>query len=127
TSANTTAGVAGSAGTKQAETMTVLNGPVSGCPGGGSSGNVKVLVIANGMTGSGTSFTVAVAKDDTADMVGDKVRAAINGAGAPNVKAFFDVTGSGATLIFTAKQAAADDATMTMSVTNGTCSGINSV
>src|SRR5207248_754551 len=83
------------------------------------------------MPGSGTPFTVPVSKDDTADTVAGKVRDFINGVGngamAVNVKGFFDVSASGANVTFMKKQQAANDPTMTMSVTNGTRSGINSL
>jgi CSLREA domain-containing protein len=123
--------VPGQAPTKQVETMTVLNGPISGCPGGGPTGDVTVLVIADGMSGTGTPFTVPVNKLDTADTVAGKVRDFINNISnmgmAANVRGYFDITASGADVIFTRKLYAADDPNMAMSVTNGTCSGINSL
>jgi CSLREA domain-containing protein len=125
-SVDTTGGTPASAGTKQAETMTVLNGPVSGCPGG--AGNLTLVVTAVGMTNSGSPLTIPVNQGDTAAMVADAVVTFLASPSGADVANFFDVARvNTADVKFTAKTPAANDGTMNMTVSNGTCSGINSI
>lgn len=100
TSADTTAGVASGAGT------------------------VEIVVTADGMTGSPvTSTDVDVAAGDTATQVASKIAAQLTAENA-NISNFFTITASGEDVIFTAKTAAANDATMNVALDNGSCSGL---
>jgi hypothetical protein len=77
---------------------------------------------------SSANTTAGVAPDDAAAVAG-KIRTAlaadadIGDAGT----GFFTVSGSGAQVILTAKAAAANDATMNLSIDNGTCEGLTAV
>lgn len=102
---------------QQVETATVL-GTVSG------SGNATVVVTAAAMPNSPKTISVAVLNLDTASQAATKIRAALNADA--DVKAFFTVGGSGAEVTLTTKIARANDATMNMSVANGTCTGLTS-
>ena len=104
-------------GTKQVETATVL-GTIQ--PAG--AGDANVIVTANGMGGSPKTVVVAVANDDSASVVGGKIRTALGIDG--DVSAFFDVSGADAEVILTAKTAAADDATMNIAIDNDSCLGL---
>lgn len=104
-------------GTKQVETTTVL-GTIE--PAG--AGDAAVVVTAAGMNGSPKTLNVAVANDDTASQVAGKIRTAL-GLDA-DVAAWFTIGGADAEIILTAKVAAANDATMNISIDNGTCSGL---
>lgn len=103
------------AGTKQVETATVV-GTVTG------SGNAAVIVTAAGMTGSPKTINVAVLILDNASAVGGKIRTAL-GLDA-DVTALYDVSGAGADVILTRKTFAANDATLNISIDNGTCTGL---
>lgn len=113
-SANTTAGVAPVA---QVETATAA-GSITG------SGNLTVIVTAAGMTGSPKTINVAVLNGDTAAQWADKVRTALAADSA--VAALFTVGGSttAITLTRTSPAGVADDATLNISLDNGTCTGI---
>ena len=102
-------------GQLQVETATVL-GAVTG------SGNATVIVTAAGMTGSPITLNVAVLNLDSAVVVAGKIRAAmlLNA----NIIAFFSVGGAGADIVLTRLAAAANDATMNVSIDNGTCTGL---
>lgn len=116
--------VAVSQGVKQVETTTVV-----GTVGAAGAGNVGVIVTAAGMTGSPKTLNVAVANNDTASIVAGKIRDALIAdadIGHPDT-GWFDVTGSGADIILTAAAEAANDATMNISVADGTSSGVGSV
>ena len=104
-------------GTAQVETATVV-GTID--PAG--AGNASFIVTAAGMTGSGDTTAVAVANDDTATQVATKAATAINLDS--DITAMFNITSSGADLILTRLVAAADDGTMNVAYTNGTCSGL---
>ena len=121
----TAAGIAGSpvdvsvpvVGTKQVETVTVLGTiEVAGA------GDASVVVTADGMNGSPKTISVPVANDDTASQVAGKIRTAL-GLDA-DVAAFFTVGGADAEIILTAITAAADDATMSITVDDGTSAGL---
>lgn len=101
----------------QIETATVL-----GTIGAGGAGNATVIVTAAGMTGSPKTISVAVANNDTASQVAGKIRTAL-GLDA-DVTALFTVGGASATVSLTRITAAANDATLNISVDNGTCSGL---
>lgn len=112
-SANTTAGVAPVA---QVETATAA-GSITG------SGNLTVIVTAAGMTGSPKTINVAVLNGDTAAQWADKVRTALAADSA--VAALFTVGGSttAITLTRTSPAGVADDATLNISLANGTSTG----
>jgi len=97
TSANTTAGHAGS-------------------------GNATVVVTSALVTGSPITLNVAVLVDDTASAWAAKVRTALNSNSA--ITAIFDVGGTGASITLTNKVAAANDATLNISLADGTSNGI---
>lgn len=104
-------------GQKQAETATVRGAIASS-----GAGNATIIVTAVGMTGSPKTVSVAVANSDTASQVGGKIRTALSGD--TNVSAFFDISGTGAEIILTCKLAAVNDASMNISIANGTCTGL---
>jgi hypothetical protein len=104
-------------GTKQVETATVV-----GAIGEAGQGNAAVVVTAAGMTGSPITLSVAVANSDTASQVAGKIKTAMGNNA--NISAYFDISGSNAEIILTRKAAAANDATMNVSIDNDTCSGL---
>jgi len=104
-------------GQKQAETATVIGAIASN-----GAGNATVIVTAVGMTGTPKTVSVAVANSDTASQVAGKIRTAL--IADSNVSAFFDISGTGASVILTRKTAAANDETMNVSIANGTCTGL---
>ena len=101
--------------TQQVETATVL-GSVTGA------GNATVVITAAAMPNSPKTISVAVANLDTAAQVATKIRTALNAD--TDVKTFFDIGGSNADITLTTKIARANDATMNMSIDNGTCTGL---
>ena len=124
-STGTTAWTAGAA---QVETATAA-GTVTG------SGDASVVVTAAGMTGSPKTISVAVLASDTATEWADKVRTALTADTA--VTALFTVGGTTTAISLTRKPTAtydlglipvstyaADDATLNISLDNGTCTGI---
>jgi len=108
-------GLYGILGVKQVETTTVL-GTVT------LNGNAAVTVTAASMVGSPYVLNVAVLNGDTATVVAGKVRTAL-GLDA-TVTAFFTVSGAGADVILTDLHGRANDATMNLRITNGTCTGL---
>lgn len=107
-----------SAGTLQVETATVV-----GTIGPAGAGNATVIVTAAGMTGSPLTVAVAVANDDTAAQVGGKIRTALGNEA--NITDKFTVGGANATVSLTQKSPAlANDATLNISIDNGTCTGL---
>ena len=114
---NVTVHTAGTSGTRQVETATVL-----GSIGGSGAGNATVVVTAAGMTGSSITLSVAVANSDTASQVATKIRAAMNGNA--NITAKFIIGGASANIILTSILAAVNDGTLNISIANGTCSGL---
>ena len=104
-------------GTCQVETATV-----AGTIGAAGQGNAAVVVTAAGMTGSPVTLAVAVANNDTAAQVAGKIKTAMGlDAG---IAAFFTIGGSDAVITLTRKAATANDATMNVSIDNGTCTGL---
>lgn len=85
-------------------------------------GNATVTVTAAGMTGSPKDISVAVALNDTDAQVAAKVRTAL--AADADVTAMFGVSGTGANVVLTALQSAANDATLNIAYTNDTCTGL---
>lgn len=103
------------AGTKQVETATVA-GKIT------TAGNATVVVTGAGITGSPLTTPVAVAVDDSAAVVAQKIREAL--AAVTAITAVYGVGGSGADVVLTAIAAAANDSTLNISVDNGTCAGL---
>jgi hypothetical protein len=101
--------------TQQVETATVI-GTVTG------SGNATLVLTAPGMVNSPKTISVAVLNLDTASGVATKIRTALNADS--DVSNFFTIGGTGAEITLTTKTAAANDASMNMSIANGTCTGL---
>jgi len=99
----------------QVETATAV-GTIS------TAGNAAVVVTAAGMTGSPKTISVAVALSDNASAIAGKIRTAL--AADVDVAALFVVSGATDKVILTAKTPAANDATLNISIDNGTCAGI---
>lgn len=104
-----------SIGTCQVEAATLV-GTIT------QSGNATVITTAAGMSGSPITTNVAVLINDTPDTVATKITAALNAVA--NITAKFEVYCSGALVYLRRLIAAADDATLNISVANGTCLGI---
>lgn len=102
-------------GIRQVETATVV-GAIT------TSGNATVIVTATGMTGTPITTSVAVLNGDTADMVAEKIRTALNAVA--NITAKFAVGGSGAQVTLTRLIAAANIANLNIDIDNGTCAGL---
>ena len=80
-----------------------------------------------GLTAAPTSAnTTAGVAPDTASAVGGKIRTALIADGdiGDAGTGFFTITGAGANVILTAKTIAANDATLNVSIDNGTCTGL---
>lgn len=101
--------------TQQVETATVL-GTISG------SGNASVTVTARGMGNSPKTISVAVTNLDTASIIASAIRTAL--AFDADVSALFLVSGTGANVVLTKHLAAANDSTLNIAITNGTCTGL---
>lgn len=101
--------------TAQVETATVVGSIVTG-------GNATVMITAAGMTGSPKTINVAVDSLDSASAVAGKIRTAL--AADVDVTALFAVSGTGANVILTRLAPAANDATLNISINNGTCIGL---
>jgi predicted secreted protein len=86
------------------------------------SGNATVTVTKSGMTGSPLAISVAVLNGDSVDTACTKMAAAMNLTA--NFSAVLEASANGSTLIVRAKTAAANDATMNVAYTNGTCTGL---
>jgi len=102
-------------GVAQVETVTVV-GTIT------LAGNATFTVTAAGLTGSPIAVSVAVALNDTATQVATKAAAAMNANAV--IAAFFSIVSNGADVIFTRLISAANDATMNIAYTNGTCTGL---
>lgn len=102
-------------GTTQIETATVL-GTVT------ASGDAEVIVTAAGVTGSPITFTVPVLINDTDIVVAGKIRAALKAN--TDLTDVYAVSGTGSEVILTRRFAAADDATLNISVDNDTSTGL---
>lgn len=101
--------------TKQVETSTVV-GTIT------LTGNASVTVTALGMTNSPKTISVAVTDTNTASIVGGLIRTAL--AFDVDVAAMFLVSGAGADVVLTKHIAAANDSTLNIAITNGTCTGL---
>lgn len=103
---------------RQIETAIVV-GSITG------SGNVTVIVTAAGMTGSPRTLSVPVLIGDVAAVVAAKIRAALKADA--DIGAFFTFSGIGATIVAQSVTPAANDATMNISIANGTSTGLTNV
>lgn len=125
---DSTGTTAWTAGVAQVETATAA-GTIT------ASGNATVVVTAAGMTGSPKTISVAVLNGDTATVWAGKVRTALAADAA--VSALFTVGGTTTSISLTRKPTAtytvgstsvplyaANDATLNISLDNGTCTGI---
>lgn len=106
-------------GTQQIETA-----QVAGTIAVSGAGNATVIVTSAGMSGSPITLSVAVANNDTATIVAGKIRSAMIANSVINAR--FDIGGAGPNITLTRKAAAADDATLNVSIADGTCSGLTS-
>lgn len=102
-------------GTKQIETAVIV-GTITG------SGDATFTITSALVTGSPLAVSVTVLDEDTAEEVAEK--AATELAATEAISDHYDVTSDGANLIFTAKVAAANDATLNIAYTNDTCTGL---
>lgn len=102
-------------GVAQVETATIV-GTITGA------GDATFTITSALVTGSPLAVSVAVAVDDTATIVAGKAAVTLNATAA--VSAHFTATTNGADLILTAKKSAANDATLNIAFTNGTCTGL---
>jgi hypothetical protein len=102
-------------GIKQVETATVV-GTIT------TAGNAAVIITANGMLNSPKTVNVAVAVSDTAALIASKIAAALKLD--INVNGFFSIASDNDKLVLTSKVATTNDATMNISIANGTCAGI---
>ena len=125
---NSTGTTAWTAGAAQIETATAT-GTIT------ATGNATITITAAGMTGSPKAISVAVVSGDTATVWAGKVRTAL--AADTAVAALFTVGGTTTAISLTRKPSityalgtvsvplyVADDATLNIASTNGTCTGI---
>lgn len=99
----------------QVETATAA-GTITG------SGNASAVITAAGMTNSPKTISVAVLENDVAADWAEKVRAVL--AADEDVSAMFTVSGTGASVILTAKIPAANDTSLNIALDNDNCTGI---
>ena len=111
------------AGQKQSVTMTVAGTAACAAPG-----NITVTVTAAGMTPTTVAFNVNVADTNDAATVAQAIRdyLAANSIDVTPINNFFDISGAGADVVFTAKAAATNDPSMAAAVSDGTCTGVSS-
>jgi len=102
-------------GVAQVETATIV-GTITG------GGNATFTITSALVTGSPLAVSVPVLVDDTPTIVAAKAAVVLNANAA--VSAHFTATSSTADLILTAKKSAANDATLNIAFTNGTCTGL---
>ena len=123
---DTSGSTAWTVGTAQVETATCAGTVTAG-------GNASVVVTAAGLTGSPKTLSVAVATSDTATAWAAKVRTAL--AADVDVAAMFAVSGATTAVVLTRRHAvtvptgtleiySANDATLNISLDNGTSTGI---
>lgn len=102
-------------GQNQVETATVV-GTING------NGNATVVVTSSGMTGSPITLAVPVLIMDSASGVATKIRVALNANAV--IAARFTIGGTGAAITLTRSAQVANDATLNVSIDNGTCAGL---
>jgi hypothetical protein len=99
----------------QIETATVV-GTIT------QAGNATVIVTGRDISGSPITNQVAVALDDTASQVAEKIRVELSLL--PDITNVYTVGGTTSDVILTKLVATNDDTTLNISVDNGTCTGI---
>lgn len=102
-------------GVAQVETAVIV-GTISG------TGDATFTLTSALVIGSPLAISVPVVAADTPTIVAAKAAVVFNATAA--VSAHFTATSSVADLILTAKKAAANDATLNIAYTNGTCTGL---
>jgi hypothetical protein len=102
-------------GVAQVETATIV-GTIT------LAGDATFTITAAGMAGSPLAVSVPVALNDTATIVATKAAAVLNATAA--VTALYTASSVGADLKLTAIKSAANDATLNIAFTNGTCTGL---
>lgn len=102
-------------GVAQVETAVIV-GTITG------SGNATFTITSALVTGSPLAVSVAVLVDDTPTIVATKAATTLNATAA--VSAHFTATSDAENLILTAIKSAANDATLNIAYTNGTCTGL---
>lgn len=102
-------------GVAQVETATIV-GTIT------QSGNATFTITSALVSGSPLAVSVAVVLDDTATIVAGKAAVVLNATAA--VSTHYVATTNGADLILTARKSAANDATLNIAFTNGTCTGL---
>lgn len=102
-------------GTKQVETATIV-GTITG------DGDATVTVTGAALVGSPIVLSVPVLNGDTPTVTAGKIRTALNANSA--ITDFAAVGGTGAAITLTRVIAAANDETMNLAYTNGTCTGL---
>ena len=102
----------------QVETL-VVAGTVS------TAGNATVVVTSRDLPSSPITLSVAVSLSDTATAVGGKVRTALNANA--EILSVFSVSGASANVVLTRVAPASNDATLNVSITNGTSAGLTPV
>ncbi len=105
-------------GVQQVESVTVV-GKIT------TAGNAKVTITGSGITGSPKDISVAVALNDSAAVVAQKIREALAADAA--ITALYSVGGYVADVVFTRKIAAVNDDTLNIAITNDTCAGLTPV
>lgn len=102
-------------GVAQVETAVIV-GTITG------SGNATFTITSAIVTGSPLAVSVVVLVDDTPTQVAAKAVTTLNANAA--VSAHFTASSNAENLILTAKKSAANDATLNIAYTNGTCTGL---
>lgn len=110
----------GTQGAKQSEFIKVL-----GSIGVAGAGNARAIVTADAMSHSPKTVDFAVANSDTDYQVATKLQAAL--LADADVSGFFDISGTGIKVFITVKAENENDATMNLSLANGTCTGLTAV
>lgn len=108
-------GAAPTSGVAQVETAAIV-GTISG------TGDATFTLTSAIVTGSPLAIAVPVVAADTPTVVAAKAAVVFNATAA--VSAHFTATSLAADLILTAKKSAANDATLNIAYTNGTCAGL---
>jgi hypothetical protein len=102
-------------GVKQVETATIV-GTITGA------GDATVTITCDGLAGTPLDVAVALAEDDTADMVAAKMADELNDTAA--VTALFTASSNGPYLILTRITGAANIADLNIAYTNDDCTGL---
>jgi hypothetical protein len=101
--------------TQQVETATVI-GAIT------QNGNATIVVTAAGMAGSPLTLSVPVLNGDAIATTGGKIRNVLSST--VDITDMFTVSGSGANVVLTQIEPSGNDATLNISIDNGTCTGL---